>query len=526
MAWGLSLWLGLIVGLGGPLPSAHAQAGCVELLKDGGFEMGDVWVLGVTPLTPEYVTYARHGGERSLALGITRGGNRQGYSSAQQMASLPASASKITLTFWFYALTEGYATGDKMELVLLAADGKTVLDKPWSTRNDSRVWNQLTFDLTRWRGRTLIVYFNVYNDGQGGTAGLFLDDVSMTSCPGPAPTGTRTPTATPTGTRTPTAAPTSTRTPTTAPTATVGPTATGTIAPPTATLTPAPPTPTGTAGPEVCTPLLVNGDFEAGLAGWSVAPTALPAQLVTAPQPVHGGTQAVRLGSQEENRNSYSSIRQAVSLPTDAQKIRLEYWTYTWADGPTAGDRQEVALLAADDSVLVRGPIPGPDVRAWKLSTSEFYVVGYAGSTIYLYLNVYNDGVDGKAAMFVDDVFLWACAPAGTGTPSSAPARSAAPQAAFTPQMTRIALASLGPTPTPLPELAQEPAVGPRVAGGAPAPTPTPTPGLLRRALADASTRLPQSGIVVGAAVGVILLVLLLWWLAARVIEEQGKTSP
>ena len=59
------------------------------------------------------------------------------------------------------------------------------------------MWNQLSFDLTRWRGRTLQVYFNVYNNGVGGTAGRFLDDVSLTACTGgatPAPTGTGMPT--------------------------------------------------------------------------------------------------------------------------------------------------------------------------------------------------------------------------------------------------------------------------------------------------------------------------------------------
>ena len=40
----------------------------------------------------------------------------------------------------------------------------------------------MTFDLSAWRGRTLQIYMSVYNDGRGGTAAMFLDDVSLLVC--------------------------------------------------------------------------------------------------------------------------------------------------------------------------------------------------------------------------------------------------------------------------------------------------------------------------------------------------------
>jgi hypothetical protein len=42
----------------------------------------------------------------------------------------------------------------------------------------------LVFDLSAWRGRTFQLYFNVYNDGLGGMAQMYLDDVALVVCTG------------------------------------------------------------------------------------------------------------------------------------------------------------------------------------------------------------------------------------------------------------------------------------------------------------------------------------------------------
>ena len=175
--------------------AAHAVGGCAELIRDGGFETGAAWELGASPLPPRYVSDTKHSGTKSLALGITDGGNVQSYSSARQMVTIPADARQVTISFWASAMTNGDASTDYMELALLTPDG-AVLDKLWYSHDDSRTWNQMAFDISLWRGRTVLVYFNVYNDGLGGTAGMFLDDVSLLVCadgatgtlPAPTPT--------------------------------------------------------------------------------------------------------------------------------------------------------------------------------------------------------------------------------------------------------------------------------------------------------------------------------------------------
>jgi hypothetical protein len=78
------------------------------------------------------------------------------------------------------------AGADKMQLLLLNPDG-TTLAVLWTSSSNNPAWSQLTYDVTPWRGRTVQVYFNVINDGAGGTTGMFLDDVSLAVCPGSVP---------------------------------------------------------------------------------------------------------------------------------------------------------------------------------------------------------------------------------------------------------------------------------------------------------------------------------------------------
>ena len=100
-------------------PAAQAQGPCAELIQNGGFENGAAWVLGTAPQMPEYVTYAKHSGNRSLVLGITKGAGQKSYSSARQTVTIPPAANTVTLSFWFNAMMVDPIKGQYMELVLL-----------------------------------------------------------------------------------------------------------------------------------------------------------------------------------------------------------------------------------------------------------------------------------------------------------------------------------------------------------------------------------------------------------------------
>ncbi|MCX7708148.1 MAG: hypothetical protein N2204_09085, partial [Anaerolineae bacterium] len=358
--------------LGMAAAPVHAQS-CVELVSNGGFETDAAWYFGPTPAMPQYVTYTKHSGNRSLLLGITSGGNVQSFSSARQTVTIPATSSQVRLSFWFYAMADSPATTDYMEVVLLDPAG-AILNKPWRSHNDSRVWNQLTFDLTSWRGQTVQLYFNVYNDGVGGRAAMFLDDVSLTSCP----TG-----------------------------ATTVPTVTTTVGPPTAT-----PTPSPTPG---CLDLVTDGRFDNGLANWQVVGD--PAGAATVSTPARSAPLALKLGSLEQSLNSLTSVRQLVTLPAGYPYVALEAWVYTQTQAGAGADYQEMALLTSAG---------GPLYLPWRVQENNpawhplnYNISAFAGQTVFLSFGVNNDGVGGRTVMYVDDVRIRACT--GGAVPTSTP---------------------------------------------------------------------------------------------------------
>ena len=474
----------LLIGLGvlmllapGQAQPVAAAGGCVQLVVDGSFEFGDAWILGRTSLVPEYAAGQGLTGGTALALGAWRGVNLQSFSSARQTLTLPADAEQAFLTAWVYAMTSGDASTDYMELVLLSPEGR-ILEKPWVSRDDDRVWKRLSFDLTRWRGQTIQVYFNVYNDGAGGTAALLLDDVSIEACSGNAGSSE-------TGNNI-----------LLLPTATVRPSATA-----------SPrllPSPTPTALAEACTDIANNGGFEQEWDGWLPSPNILPAELVKSPNPVRSGATALRLGSQTENAYSYSSVRQPLVIPP-ASMVALEFWAYTWADSTVGSDRQEVAFLGEDETIRAKPLTSLTNDREWQFFSYD--LTDLAGQELYLYFNVYNDGLGGRAALFVDDVRVIVCegvAPlpfpqhqTATRPATSVPTRSFPTPVTMRPP-TRLPTATAIVIPPPRPSEAL-PTVrpSPTAYGGAvtrivlpsstPRPRPTQTPTLSSLAAAAAS---------------------------------------
>ena len=75
-------------------------------------------------------------------------------------------------------LPQGLLAGDRQYLLLLNASG-TILAVPLWTRSDAATWAPLTFDLTSYRGQAIQVRFGVYNDGNGQSTALYLDDTTL-----------------------------------------------------------------------------------------------------------------------------------------------------------------------------------------------------------------------------------------------------------------------------------------------------------------------------------------------------------
>jgi hypothetical protein len=252
------------VGLGVYAALLQPAGACQELVVNGDLEGSGGWQFGPTAAPGVVVTAPVHGGSAAIRLGIAAGNNAVAHSSAYQAVTLPAAAEQIVLTFW----ERPGATGDNADYreVLILRPNLTVLrslTRQNGPGNDE--WAGRTFDLTDLRGQSVVLYFNVYNNGSGATLVNYLDDISLQSCDS---TTTATPIQTPAPNETPNETPS--ETPTLSPTATgAGPEET-----PTATATPLP----GTLLVRAGTIVLAEGQTEV------IAPLAMTG--ATGQQPV------------------------------------------------------------------------------------------------------------------------------------------------------------------------------------------------------------------------------------------------
>ena len=298
-----------------PPPSATPTptvASCAELAANGGFEANAAWTFGATGNPGGYTATQARSGLRSRAWAWRqrrpRGGRGRRSSPARsiRLRTKPAGRAgavgrqllhrlpddhdpcrrrAATLTFWHRPGTQA-ASGDFQRVLLLKPGSYGLIATVMKTLAGADTWQPVTFDLTPYRGQSIVVYFEVYNDdtASGPRTWMFVDDVSAQSCSGAAPTSS--PTAAPTGTATPTPVHTPTATPSRTPTLTLIASATATpTASPSATATPSPtsapatltatatatatpsfpptPTPTPTATSIACVERVANGSFEA-----------------------------------------------------------------------------------------------------------------------------------------------------------------------------------------------------------------------------------------------------------------------
>ena len=223
---------------------------------------------------------------------------------------------------------------------------------------------------------------------------LVLRDLEPTITPTPTPT--RTPTATPTGTRTPTE------------TVTVTPT-------PTRSSTP----------PPNCSDYIDNGGFEARN-GWELPITNYTAEY--SDDQVHTGSYAMRTGIIRTLHNiySYSSARQRVTIPSNADKVTLSLWVYQISGdvltsrapiqlklGEPFGtefqpyDFQYILVLDRYDNLIQVLYNNLSDSQTWRFR--DYDLSHFAGDTIQIEVGTYNTGYGDVSAMYVDDVSMMVC---------------------------------------------------------------------------------------------------------------------
>lgn len=199
-------------------PVAQAQGlrapfACQELVVNGTAEASGGWSYGPTPAPGAMVNSPVHGGNGAIRLGIAGGSNTVAHSTAYQSITLPATG-QLVLTYWERPGATG-DSGDFREVLLLRPSNFTTirsLGRQSGPGNEQ--WAERTVDISDLAGQTVVLYFNVYNNGSGSTLVNYLDDISLQRCDG-APTPTATPSATATTTTVPTATATGVSTPAT-----------------------------------------------------------------------------------------------------------------------------------------------------------------------------------------------------------------------------------------------------------------------------------------------------------------------
>ena len=146
----------------------------------------------------------------------------------------------------------------------------------------------------------------------------------------------------------------------------------------------------------------------------------------------HAGTHSMQTGipSGDTNTAGYSQFYQDVTIPADAVNAVLSYWVYTNSSEAPPDLMPDPPPLSAD----IYGPdSPDYDTQFGYLQTTsgahlerlfwwtagdsdswnymQFEVSDYRGQIIRVLFGTYNNGIGGKTAMWVDEVYLVACVP-------------------------------------------------------------------------------------------------------------------
>jgi len=159
-----------------PTPTGTPTTG--NLIQNGGFETSGSWAYTGQNL-PIRTTTRPHSGSYSLRVGTTSG--QQGDSIADQMVTIPSSATSASLSFYYWPTTNDSSKYAWQEADIINSSGQVIQQLFRKTTND-RAWIQLTFDLSKYRGQTIGIQFLDHENANGYSyyAYMYVDDVALT----------------------------------------------------------------------------------------------------------------------------------------------------------------------------------------------------------------------------------------------------------------------------------------------------------------------------------------------------------
>ncbi len=196
-------------------PVVEEVALCSPLLVNGGFEENAGWTTPITNGQARYSTEQAFAGERSMRLGLPENvpdlrTDSTAYQSLQ-LPQLPHEQDQLTLRAQVWR--NGVVGEGDFQYIWVIVGNTTY--RIFQNLADTNGWQPVSFDLTPFAGRRVLIFLGTYNNGSGSKASMYVDEIQVDLCEAGQPSVTSAPTTEPTAT------PSATPTPDYAPPATV-----------------------------------------------------------------------------------------------------------------------------------------------------------------------------------------------------------------------------------------------------------------------------------------------------------------
>ncbi len=155
---------------------------CDSVDLNGSFEEDRVWRIPITRSSARYSTAQAHSGEQSMQIGAQEGGRLESHSIAQTTLTIPNDVVSADLSFWYYPISLDQLGGDSASLYVFDETLSIARDIIPFPIEQGEAWSQVTFDLSGYRGDTVILHILVVNDGDGIPSTVYVDDLQFQLC--------------------------------------------------------------------------------------------------------------------------------------------------------------------------------------------------------------------------------------------------------------------------------------------------------------------------------------------------------
>lgn len=158
-----------------------------------------------------------------------------------------------------------------------------------------------------------------------------------------------------------------------------------------------------------CQELLINGDFEAGPAGWTQS-SAGSYDLISQFNPRAGQWGAYLAGA----NNADDQLSQPLALPADAISVTLRlWWSLESEEPPVAADTLTLSLLQPNGALLAELWSVDNTAALGIWDDAVIDLTAYAGQSVTMHFQALSDDFD-LTDFYLDDISVTACAQATT----------------------------------------------------------------------------------------------------------------